>query len=233
MSFRPAVPLCLTVFLFLARSLQGLAVTVTAAETELDFVPEYNRSFGNCLTASASGFLELNWRCAFRGGLSLWNTAGAYEIDTALGFEAKPFSRLPLYASVSWYFNALPAYEAISHTALPLIGFRFRHGGFALGTALRASSFFNESAIFEIIPAFEFQVNFFNTDAFLLGLRCANYDAFTAGNLGAYRLSLNSRVRASELLSLVNNLALLQTGSVTLSAEWHGFAYTMGIVFTW
>ncbi|MDR3124105.1 MAG: hypothetical protein LBU16_10060 [Treponema sp.] len=219
--------------LLLARSLHSLAVTVTGAETELDFAPEYSRVFGLGLTVSAAGSLELNERCAFRGGLALWKTAGAYEIDAALGFGAKPFLALPLLASVAWYYNALPSYEAVSHTALPLIGLRFRHGGVTLGTALRFSSYFNESAIFESLIAFEGYVNFYNAEAFRIGLRCANYDAFAAGNFGAYRLSLDSRIRAAKRLFLINNLALLQTGSVTMGANWLGVVYTTGAALRW
>jgi hypothetical protein len=233
MTFRPVLLLFLVVLLLLARSLHSLALTITEAETELDFTPEYSSVFGPGLTVSAAGSLELNERYAFRGGLALWKTAGAYEIDAALGFEAKPFPALPLFASVAWQHNALPSYEAVSHAALPLIGLRFRHGGFALGTALRFSSYFNESAIFESVIAFEGYVNFYNTEAFRIGLRCANYDGFSAGNFGAYRLSLDSRIRAAKRLFLINNLALLQTGSVTMGANWHGVAYTTGAALRW
>jgi hypothetical protein len=233
MSFRLAFLLCLTVLLFLARSIQGLSVEVTAVEAEMDFTPEYNRVFRDCLTLSASGSLELNQRYVFRGGLSLWQTAGAWEVDAAAGFQAKLLSSLPLYASVSYYFNTLPLYETVSHTALPLIGLRFRYGGFALGTALRFSSFFNESAIFESVISLEGYVNFYNTEAFRIGLRCANYDAFTAGNFGAYRLSLDSRLGVTKRFSLINALTLLQTGSITLAAEFYGLAYTMGALIRW
>jgi hypothetical protein len=233
MSFRPAVLLLLVVLLLPPRFLHSLAVTVTGAETELDFAPEYSSVFGPGLTVSAAGSLELNERCAFRGGLALWKAAEAYEIDAALGFGAKPFPALPLFASLAWQYNALPSYEAASHTALPLIGLRFRHGGLALGTALRFSSFFNESSIFESVIAFEGYVTFYSAEAFRIGLRLANYDAFVAGNFGAYRLSLDSRIRAAERLFLINNLALLQTGSVTMGANWYGVVYTTGVAFRW
>jgi hypothetical protein len=177
--------------------------------------------------------LELNQRYAFRGGLSLWKTAETWEIDAAAGFQARLLSGTPLYASVSYYFSALPPYEVISHTALPLVGFRFKYGGFGLGTALRFSSFFNESAIFESVIVVEGYVNFYTTEAFRIGLRCANYDAFTAGNFGAYRLSLDSRFEATKRFSLINSLALLQTGSITLAAEFYGLVYTMGALFRW
>jgi hypothetical protein len=233
MIFRLVILMCLTALLFFARPLHGSALTVTAMETELDFAPEHNRVFGRCLTLSASSSLELNQRYAFRWGLSLWKTAGAWEIDAAAGFQAKLLANLPLYASVSYFFNALPPYEAISHTALPLLGFRFRYGGFALGTTLRFSSFFGEGAIFESVTAFEGYVNFYNTEAFRIGLRCANYGAFTAGNFGAWRFCLDSRVRVTKLFSLLNTLELLQTGSITLGSELYGLVYAMGALFRW
>jgi hypothetical protein len=234
MSFRHAALLCLLTLLCSALPLNGLGITVTAVETGLDLAPEYNRVFGNCLNLSASGSLELNGRYSFRGGLALWHTAEAYEIDAAAGFKAQVIPAWPpLRVSVSYYFNVIPAYEAASHTALPLVGLRFKHGGFALGTALRFSSFFGEEAIFESVPALEGYVNFYTTETFLIRLRCANYDAFTAGNFGAYRLSLDSRIRATEAFSLINSLELLQTGSVTLGANFYGFSCKMGIALAW
>jgi hypothetical protein len=234
MSFRFAVLSWAIVLLFFARSLHSIGIAVTAAEMELDLAPEYNRVFGSCLTFSASGSLELNRRYALIGGLSLWRTADAYELDAAAGFKARLIPAWPpLSASVSYYLNALPAYELVSHTALPLVAFRFRRGGFALGTALRFSSFFGERAIFEAVPALEGYVHVYDTETFLIRLRCANFDAFTAGNFGAYRLDLDSRMRASKLVSLINSLELLQTGSVTLGANLYGLIFKMGVALAW
>jgi hypothetical protein len=83
------------------------------------------------------------------------------------------------------------------------------------------------------VTAFEGYVNFYDTESLLIGLRSANYDAFTAGNFGAWRLCLDSRVRATKLFSLRSALALLQTGSVTFGSELYGLAYTMGALFRW
>jgi hypothetical protein len=234
MSFRSAPLLCALVLLFAARSLNGLDIALTAVETELDLTPEYNRAFGPCMALSASGSLEVNRRYSFRAGLSLWTTAEAYELDAAAGVQAQLIPAWPpLSVSVSYYCNALPSYEALSHTALPLVAFRFRHGGFALGAALRFSSFFGEDAIVESMPAFEGSVTCYSSETALIRLRCANYDAFTAGNFGAYRLSLDSRIRATPLLSLINSLELCQTGSVALSANWYGFACKLGVALAW
>jgi hypothetical protein len=233
MSFRLAVLLCLAVLLFLARSLAALPAGITAVEAAIDFSPEYNRVFGHCLGFSASGSLELKQRYSFRGGLFVWTTAEARETGAAAAFQAKLPVALPLYASVSWYFSALSPYEATSHAVLPLIALRFRYGGFALGTTLRFSSWFGERAIFESATAFEGYVNFYNTETFRTGLRWANYDAFTAGNFGAWRLSLDSRLALTKQLSLISVLSLLQTGSITLGAEYYGLVCTLGALFRW
>jgi hypothetical protein len=234
MSFRFALLLCVIVLLSLTQSLHSLDIALTAAEIELDTAPEYNRSFGYCHTFSASGSLELNRRYVLRGGLSFWQTAEAYEINAAAGFGAQLIPTWPpLSASVSYYFNALPAYEVMSHTALPLFRFRFKHGGFALGTTLRFSSYFGGSAIFELTPALEAYVNFYDSETLLIRLRSANYDNFTAGTFGAYRVGLDSRIGITKQFFLLNSLELLQTGSITLTSNFYGVVYKIGMALVW
>jgi hypothetical protein len=223
----------LVVLLLFTSPMYGFDFSISHKEAGIELMPEYNRTYSSCLTLSASGSLEFNERYSVQGGLSLWTASAAYEMDVSAGLAAKLIRRVPLYMYLSYMFNTLPEYEANSHTVLPLIGFKGKYAGITLGPNLRFSSFFNEPVIFESILAFEGYVNFYNSERFRIGLRCANFNDFAAGNFGVYYLSLNSRVGITKLLSLTNDLELHQTGSAGLASRFYGAAYKVGLVFTW
>jgi hypothetical protein len=61
----------------------------------------------------------------------------------------------------------------------------------------------------------------------------ANFSDFYAGTMGAYSHSLNSLIRLGKHWSLINNIELLQSGSVALAANFYGIAYRGGFRFTW
>jgi hypothetical protein len=221
------------VLLFLTPALYGLGISITGGEAGVELVPEYNRTYYGCLTFSAAGSLEFNERLTIRGGFSLWNASSAYEVDAAAGLKVQLILNLPLYVYFSYLFNTLPDYDTLSHTMLPLLGFRGKYAGIALGTNLRYSSFFDEPAIFEPSLAFEGYVNFYNTEKFRIGLRGANFNDFIAGNFGAYYLSLNSTMGIVGSLFLISSLDLYQTGSAGLSSEFYGIGYKIGVVYKW
>jgi hypothetical protein len=220
-------------FLTSALSLYGLDFSISGGEAGIALVPEYNRSYFGCLTVSASGSVEFNGRYTLWGGVSLWETRALYEVDAAAGIAVWMARKTPLYGYLYYMFNTLPAYETHSHTVLPLIGFRGKYAGIALGADLRFSVFFDEPAIFESILVFDAYVNFYNTERFRIGLRGANFSPFAAGNFGAYYLSLNSSLGITKWLSLANDLELRQTGSAGLSFARYGIAYKMGVMFKW
>ncbi|MFP3040678.1 hypothetical protein LQZ19_02540 [Treponema primitia] len=223
----------LIVLLFFVSPLYSFDFSISRKKAGIELTPEYNRTYSSCLTLSASGSLEFNERYSVQGGLSLWTASAAYELDVSAGLAAKLIRRAPLYLYLSYMFNTLPEYETNSHTVLPLIGFKGKYAGITLGPNLRFSSFFDEPVIFESILAFEGYVNFYNSEEFRIGLRCANFNDYAAGNFGVYYLSLNSRVGITKLLSLTNDLELYQTGSAGLSSVFYGVAYKAGLIFTW
>ncbi|GHV26019.1 hypothetical protein AGMMS4952_05170 [Spirochaetia bacterium] len=225
----------LAVLLFTAPALYGFNVSITGKEAGIELTPEYSRIYNGCLTFAGSGSLEFNERYTIRGGFAFWNAVAdsAYEFDAATGLTVKLIRNLPLYIYVSYIFNTLPGYETNSHTILPLAAYRGKYAGLAMGTNLRFTSFFNEPAIFEPILALEAYVNFYHTEKLRIGLRGANFDDFTAGNFGAYYLSLNGSITITEAISLKTSVDVHQTGSVGLSAEFYRIACRMGVVCTW
>ncbi|AEF83545.1 hypothetical protein TREPR_2809 [Treponema primitia ZAS-2] len=221
--------------LFLAPTLHGLDVRITGKEAGVDVKNEYNRTYNQCWTFSGFGALTLNDRYTLKTGLALWETTVAWETDAFVSASAAlplpiPF---PVYADFAYMLNAMPDYETSSHTLLPALGVRGKYAGFALGLRARFSVFYDDPPIFEPILAFSGYVNFFNSEPFRLGLGCANYDDFIAGNFGSYYFNLNSKIRLLKFLFLVNGLDLYQTGSVGLAANLYGLAFNMGVVFNW
>jgi hypothetical protein len=221
------------VLLFLTPALYGLGIAITGVEAGIELTPGYNRTYYETLTFATSGSLEFNERYTLRGGFSLWNANSVYEVDAATGLKVQLIRNLPLYVYFSYIFNTLPDYDTHSHTMLPLIGFRGYYAGITLGTNLRYSSFFDEPVIFESILAFDVYVNFYNTERFRIGVGFANFDDYTAGNFGAYYLSLNSTFDFTQFLCLTGSLELHQTGSAGLSSEFYGIGYKMGVVVKW
>ncbi|MDR2553595.1 MAG: hypothetical protein LBD31_10600 [Treponema sp.] len=148
------------------------------------------------------------------------------------GEAALPIS-LPLYAGLAYIYNGLPGYEIYSHTLLPLMSLKGRWAGIALGPGFRFTEFFGEPPVFESMISFSAYVNFLDREKLRLGLRCANFNNFNAGNMGAYFINLNSTVYLTKQCALINEFEILQSGSVALSANFYGIVYRGGVVFTW
>jgi hypothetical protein len=51
--------------------------------------------------------------------------------------------------------------------------------------------------------------------------------------MGSYSINLNSLARLTKKISLVNELELLQTGSVGLVANFYGIVYKGGVLLQW
>jgi hypothetical protein len=116
---------------------------------------------------------------------------------------------------------------------LPALSLNGRWAGFSLGITLRFTSFSGEGAVFESILAFSGYVNFYNSEKLRVGLRIANFNDYTAGNFGAYYLTLNSMVSITKFVYLINDLEVRQTGSSGLSASFYGIAYRGGVIIKW
>ncbi|MDR1175935.1 MAG: hypothetical protein LBK83_10760 [Treponema sp.] len=232
MTLRPVASQFRFVFFFvLASGVYGL--DFSGAELGFSVTPEYNRAFNQCWTFSGSGSLSFNERYTVKSGLSFWAARDVYEVDTFISGEAVFPLRLPLSGGVSYVFNGMPDYDTGSHTLLPLISLKGRRAGISVGPALRFNSFYYTRTVFESILAVSAYVNFYNTEKFRIGLRCANFGDFAVGNFGSYFLNLNSSLKLTKLFSLINELELYQSGSSGLSANFFGVAYRGGLTVSW
>ncbi|MDR2304308.1 MAG: hypothetical protein LBE10_06945 [Treponema sp.] len=203
------------------------------AELGFSVTPEYNRAFNQCWTFSGTGSLSFNERYTVKSGFSFWAARAVYEVDTLIGGEVVFPVSFPLSGSFAYVFNGMPDYDTWSHTLLPLISLKGRRAGISVGPAFRFNSFYYNRMVFESMLIASVYVNFYNTEKFRAGLRCANFGDFTVGNFGSYFLTLNSSLKFTKLFSLTNELELHQSGSSGLSANFFGVAYRGGLTVSW
>jgi hypothetical protein len=185
--------------------------------------------------------MELNNRFTASGGIALGVPGKSIEAKTLVCASFRPFAgmqaeipaEVPLEISLAYVYNGLPAYQSHAHTILPLVSYNGERAGIAVGPGLRFTSFFGEPALFESILSFRAYACFLKKENFLLGIRIANFSDFYVGNMGSYSLCLYSAIRFNEQWSLTNELELVQSGSVALSANFYGIALRGGMRFTW
>jgi len=99
---------------------------------------------------------------------------------------------------------------------------------------LRFSLFFAEPPIiFESVLSFSAYVNFINNEKFRIGIIVANFDDLQIRNMGFYSLSFDSAVVINTHWTFVNELKIMQSGSVALGANFYGIAWKGGVKFKW
>jgi hypothetical protein len=233
----------LFVSLFLAQWAHGFDFSITGTEVSVYFKPEINRTFYYCWDIDSSASVEFNNRYTIKGGVSLGQLDTVFDVST---FAAADFdlSRLTgrfffcggggrLGASLAYIYNGIPEYKTQSHAILPVVSIKGKWVGISVGTSLRFTEFDNNFTLFESNMALAVYVNFYNTDAFRIGLKCANFSDFSAGDFGAYSLNLNSIIRITKLLSIISEIELYQSGSIGLAANFYAVAFRAGVVFKW
>jgi hypothetical protein len=224
----------LSIFAVFLPRLYAFDVNITGREFGFDIRPEFNRAFRFCYDTSFFGSLEINKKLNLGAGIAIGLTGEAFNIDLFGRGEFKlPLRRVPLSFNLLSIYNGLPGYLTHMYTALPFLSLKWKWGGFSVGTTLRSTIFDREPAFFESILAFSAFVNFYQTDRMKIGLEAANFDNFLAGNMGSYFLNLNSLIRLTKEVSLINEIRLEQTGSVGLDANLYGLAYRGGLVCRW
>jgi hypothetical protein len=218
---------------FCVSGIYGLDIAVTQKEVSAALMPEYTRVFSQGVTVLSTGLLELNDCVTVKGGIAFWAASSVLETDTFVrGEYALPLS-VPLYVDFSYIYNGLPDYKTHTHTLLHTVMIKGRRAGASVGINLRFTSFYGDWVLFEPIIAFSGYINFYSSERFTIGIRCANYSEFQAGNFGSYFLGVNNIIRFSKLIALTNDLELRQAGSTGLSAVFYGIAYRAGVVFSW
>ncbi|MDR3303198.1 MAG: hypothetical protein LBS86_02165 [Treponema sp.] len=219
---------------------------ITGSEVNVYFKSEVNRTFYYCWDINSSASVEFNHRYTIKGGVSLGQLDTVFDVSTFVAADVdlssimggrgveKKFLRVgSLWVSLAYMYNGLPEYKTKSHAIVPLFSLKGRWVGLSLGVSLRFTEFDDTLVLFESNMAAAVSVNFYNTDAFRIGLKCANFSEFVAGAFGAYFLSLNSVIRLTKPLSITSDIELYQSGSVGLASNFYAIAFRVGVVFTW
>ena len=209
------------------------ALDITGKEAAVYFKGEYSRNFLWYGDISTIGSVEVNSRWAFNSGFLFGKTRIDTDLKAFGGSRFAPWRRIPLGLSLLYIYNGLPEYDTHSHTILPLISYNARWAGVSAGTSFRFTSFFGEPAFFEAVLSLSVYANFINNRKLRVGIICANFSDFCAGNMGDYSIAVNSLVRINSQWSIINEIELKQSGSVALSATFSGIALKGGVKFAW
>ena len=223
----------LPVLLLALQKLYGMDIEISGKELSSVLTLEYNRSFYFCGDIAASGAVKLNERYTVKSGFALGMSGINVDIKWFAGAEVALPVRIPFSIGLAYNYNGLPKYKTHTHSLPLLVSYQGRWAGVYLGTNFRFTNFLNEAPVFEPILLFSIYVNFIYNDRVRFGLKTANFDDFTYGNIGAYFLNLYSTVRLNQKLSLVNEIEMRQSGSIALSSNFYGFVYRGGVVFSW
>jgi hypothetical protein len=223
----------LAVFLILARNLYSADIQISDKETDFYFTPEYNRAFDFCWDISALGRIKLNGQHTIKAGLAMGTAGTVFEMKGFVGGDAALPVGIPLFICLAYNYNGLPEYDYHAHSLPLLLSFQGKRISASLGVNFRFASFFGESPIFEPIITASIYVAIINTRILRMGLKTANYNDFSYGNLGAYFLGLNSVVYLKKNLSLLNELELHQSGSIALTSNFYRIVYRGGVKISW
>ena len=206
---------------------------ITGKEAGFDYHREWNRALHTSIDVSAFAAVELKEQYTVKAGLSLGSTGSSFDIKTFVQGKIGPLFGVPLHFSLAYVYNGLPGYEAHSYTLLPTVSYSGKWAGIAIGPGFRFTRFFGASTIYEAMLSFSAYAYFLNREKLRLGISIANFSDFVVGNMGSYNPGINSLFRFNEKWSMINNLELLQSGSVGLAANFYGIAYRGGVKFTW
>jgi len=215
------------------QRLYGADIQITGKNLEIYFTPEYNRAYYFCWDVSSVGSVNLNDRHTIKTGLALGTVGSTFDIKMFTSGETALFTLVPLFFSLAYKYNGLPEYEYHNHSIPFMASLKWKWAGFSLGYNIRLSSFFGETPVFEPILTASVYAFFINNESLRVGLKTANFNDFTSGNFGAYFLNLNSVIRLNKKISLINEIEIHQSGSITLASNFYGLVYRGGVAFIW
>jgi hypothetical protein len=219
--------------LLLLPSLYALDLHFTECELGLDIRGEYNRVYYYGGDIALTGAIELNDFFCAKTGLSLGGLEDVLDIKFFNSLHITPLAGYGLEFSLAYIYNGLPDYETYSHSILPYISYNGRWAGISLGVNFRFTSFFGEPPLHESMISFSGYINFVNVKLLVIGIKCANFYNFYAGNMGSYSFSIYNRVNFIKNWSVISDVELLQSGSVGLSSNFYGIAFRMGVRYIW
>jgi hypothetical protein len=232
---RLAIPgFLLALAAFLCPALYGFEPCFSGGSLDLKPGVEYNRSFRFIHGFQVEGSLEFKGSYTVSGGLSsVWFDEGSGINAFAGQRYILPFSRVSLGINFRYIYNGIPAYSYDSHSLVPFGSIDGKYGGLFLGSILRYTVYGGSPAIFEPVLAYCVYINIINAGKIRLTIGAANFSPFMAGNLGSYYFTLESLVRLSRAVAVVNEFDFCQTGSIGLSSVLYGMAWRGGVRLTW
>ena len=225
--------LMLFLVIICTQNLSASEIEISTKEASALIDGGYDRSISGFGGLSALCGIELNEQYFFNAAFSFKFAVAISDIKISTAARYTPFINLPLHFTLQYYYNGLPEYRAHSHTLLPFVAYNADRAGIAIGPGLRFSSFFGNAAVFEPILNFSAYVNFICRENLKIGISIFNFDEWGAGNMGSYSLAIISKFSINENWTLINDIILLQSGSVALSANFYGIALRTGVKFSW
>jgi len=221
------------ILLVMLQNLYAMDVQITDKELGFYITPEYNRVFNFCGDTSAAAVITMNSRYSIESGLAMGAVGSSFDIKLFAGGEMPLGARFPFCLSLAYTYNGLPKYENHTHSIPILVSFKEKWAGISLGPNFRFTSFLGEPPVFEPVLSFLVYVFFINNERLQLGLKAANFDDFTYGNFGEYFLNINSVIHLNKKISIVNEIEILQSGSVALASNFYGLLYRGGAKLSW
>jgi len=225
--------ICVSVLFIFLRSIYAIDIDVTGKEVEAYLSGEYNRSSGGCWDLSVIGAINPHESVTLRGGLSAGSFADAASVNAFSTVGVNPFSRIPLRFSLSYIYNGLQGYDVHTHAVLPFVSYNAARAGISYGPNFRFTSFFGESARFEMINSFSIYLTVINDKKRRLEAVVGNFCDFYAKNMGAYSFRVNYAVFVTDNWTVINEIELLQSGSDALTANFYGVAFRSGARYSW
>jgi len=220
-----------SVFFILLRNVY--AIDITEKEFEVYFRGEYNRSFGGCGDLSVIGSMKPQDLLTLRGGLSAGKLSEAVSVKAFSAAGVAPFSNIPLRFSLSYIYNGLSLYDVHTHAVLTIVSYNAARAGIFYGPNFRFTSFFGETAQFELINSFSIYFNVIKNEKRSLEAIVGNFCDFYAENMGAYSLKFKYAAFVTGNWTVIGEIELLQSGSDVLSANFYGMALRGGAKYSW
>ena len=222
--------------LFLLFPFYQLSALEVSGDAETQLKGEYNRGSYNNGEVSLVGKVMLDNFISFKTGFSYGQNTYTAEISAFFKTEVSPFKKeyiSPLSFSLSYIFNGIIEYDVGTHSIFPSISYKTDRFGATIGTSFRLTSFFGESPQFESIISFYVFFNFIKNDFLVMGVGCGTFNDFDARNMGAIWLDLNADIRINKMVTILNELVLMQSGIDGMTTAFYGISYKGGVRLSW
>jgi hypothetical protein len=222
-------------FFIVPGYIYGLNPEITGAEAGFLLHPEYNSSMHFSWDTGTSAMIEINKLLILRGGITIGQSRDILVLDTYVSAEYRiPFFNFILISlKTAFIYNSLPAYKINTSSLIPLAALTWRYFDASVGCNMRFTTFTEGPVLFEPVLAYSFAVNLYNAENRLVRLVFANYDDFTANNLGANFFKLQNRFRLTGNICISNELKIDISGNVARLNSVYGISCRIGVIYKW